>query len=368
MLFHSSIRNELSRYFWATLVVLTTIVLTVWLIRTFGDASFGRISLEDVSLVLGYTMLSNLHSLLTLSLYVATVSTLSRMYADSEMVIWQASGQSTFKLLRPTLLFALPWLLAIIVLTLFAWPWSNQQIFEVRERFEQRGDLERIQPGLFQESADGKRVFFIDKSSASQGQGNQIFIVANENNTQTIVSSQTGLVENRMGNRYLVLSNGQRIEINAEKNEFRVVEFDTYSSLVDIKPMQTSLQDAQAKQPQELIANLTPASKGELTWRIGMIVAAVNLLLLAIGIPFINPRSGRSGSLMLTLVSFFTYYNFVNMSRNWVVVGKLGMTDMLLALHLPVFVLACLILLWRAQQGMMFKRNRRMPGLQGQPT
>jgi hypothetical protein len=41
---------------------------------------------------------------------------------------------------------------------------------------------------------------------------------------------------------------------------------------------------------------------------------------------------------------------------------------MLLALHLPVFVLACLILLWRAQQGMMFKRNRRMPGLQGQPT
>ena len=366
MLFHSSIRNELSRYFWATLVVLTTIVLTVWLIRTFGDASFGRISPQDVGLVLGYTMLSNLHSLLTLSLYIATVSTLSRMYADSEMVIWQASSQSTLALVRPALMFALPWLLAIAVLSLFAWPWANQQINEVREKFEKRGDLERIQPGMFQESADGKRVFFIDKSSTAQGQGNRVFIVANENNVQTIVSSQTGFVETRLGNRYLVLNNGQRIEINPEKNEFKVIEFESYSSMVDTKPIQTSLEDAQAKQPQALLANPTPVHQGELTWRIGMILAAFNLLLLAIGIPFINPRSGRSGSLIMTLISFFTYYNFVNTSRNWVVVGKLSMSEMLLSLHLPVLMLALLILIWRSQQGLVFKTKRRVPTLQGQ--
>jgi lipopolysaccharide export system permease protein len=368
MLFHSSIRNELSRYFWATLVVLTIIVLTVWLIRTFGDASFGRISPQDVGLVLGFTMLSNLHSLLTLSLYVATVSTLSRMYADSEMVIWQASGLSTLRLVRPTLMFALPWLMAICVLSLFAWPWANQQINEVRDKFEKRGDLERIQPGIFQESADGKRVFFIDKSSADKGQGNRIFILSEENNTQTIVSSQTGLVETRSGNSYLVLNNGQRIEINPEKNEFKVIEFGTYSSLVDTKPMATNLAGAQSKQPQALLADPTPLHLGELTWRIGMILAAINLLLLAIGIPFINPRSGRSGSLMMSLVSFFTYYNFVNMSRNWVVVGKMSMTDMLITLHLPVLALALLILIWRSRQGMVFKSRRRMPIAQGHPA
>lgn len=368
MLFHSTFRNELSRYYWGSLIVLTIIVLTVWLIRTFGDASFGKISPEDVGLVLGYTMLSNMHSLLTLSLYIAMVSTLSRMYADSEMVIWQSSGQSTLSLVRPALVFAWPWLVAITVLCLFAWPWSNQQINEVREKFEKRGDLERIQPGLFQESADGKRVFFIDKSSAAQGQGNRIFIVATENNIQTIVSSQTGLVENRLGNRYLVLNNGQRIEINPEKSEIKVIEFDTYTSLVDVKPMQSSLEDAQAKQPQVLWANPTPVHRGELTWRFGMILAAVNLLLLAIGIPFINPRNGRSGPLMVAVVSFFLYYNVVNLSRNWVVVGKYDMPQMLLLLHLPVFVLACLILVWRQQQGLLFKFRRSVPPLQGQMT
>ena len=61
MLFDSAFRRELARYYWATLVVLTIIVLTVWLIRTFGDASVGRFNPQDVGMVLGYTMMSNLH-------------------------------------------------------------------------------------------------------------------------------------------------------------------------------------------------------------------------------------------------------------------------------------------------------------------
>jgi hypothetical protein len=39
MLFHSSIRKELARSFGATLVVLVTIVMTMTLIRTLGQAS-----------------------------------------------------------------------------------------------------------------------------------------------------------------------------------------------------------------------------------------------------------------------------------------------------------------------------------------
>ena len=165
-----------------------------------------------------------------------------------------------------------------------------------------------------------------------------------------------------------MLNNGQRIEINPEKSEIKVIEFDTYTSLVDVKPMQSTLEDAQAKQPQELWANPTPVHRGELTWRFGMVLAAVNLLLLAIGIPFINPRNGRSGPLMVSVVSFFLYYNVVNLSRNWVVVGKYDMPHMLILLHLPVFVLACLILVWRQQQGLLFKFRRSVPRLEGQMT
>ena len=114
-----------------------------------------------------------------------------------------------------------------------------------------------------------------------------------------------------------------------------------------------------------LLAAFHPHWVSPLVMRVMDVLLALPGLLLAIGIPFINPRSGRSGSLIMTLASFFTYYNMVNMSRNWVVMGKLSMTDMMLALHLPVFLLAWLILYWRQQQGMFFKKRRATPATQG---
>ena len=78
MLFDSSIRKELARSFGATLVVLITVVMTMMLIRTLGQAARGSVSPSDVMLVMGFTVLGQLPTILTLSLFVATVSTLSR--------------------------------------------------------------------------------------------------------------------------------------------------------------------------------------------------------------------------------------------------------------------------------------------------
>jgi lipopolysaccharide export system permease protein len=280
------------------------------------------------------------------------------MYAESEMVIWQSSGQSVLSLIKPTFKFAWPWLIAISALSLMAWPWSNMQIREMRERFEKRSDLERIKPGQFQESADGKRVFYIDNSSISQKNGNRIFIVSNENNTQSIVTAQSGVIETRDQDRFFILNNGQRIEIKPEKNEFKLIEFEPHSSKIDSIPVQLSSADAQTTQPLGLLAAPSNVNLAELGWRIGMAIAAFNLVILAIAIPFINPRSGRSGSLIVTIISFFTYYNMVNMSRNWIGAGDISFTHMLLALHLPVFILGCLILFWRQQQGVIFYKAR----------
>ena len=91
MLFHSSIRKELARTFGATLVVLITIVMTIILIRTLGQASRGVVNPSEVMMVMGFSVLGYLPVLLTLSLFIAIVGTLSRMYAESEMVIWSSS-------------------------------------------------------------------------------------------------------------------------------------------------------------------------------------------------------------------------------------------------------------------------------------
>ena len=71
MLFHSSLRKELSRSFGATLVVLVTIVMTMMLIRTLGLASKGSVNPSEVFLVMAYTVLGYMPTILSLSLFVA---------------------------------------------------------------------------------------------------------------------------------------------------------------------------------------------------------------------------------------------------------------------------------------------------------
>ena len=66
MLFHSSIRKELARTFGATLVVLITIVMTIILIRTLGQASRGTVNPSEVMMVMGFSVLGYLPVLLTL--------------------------------------------------------------------------------------------------------------------------------------------------------------------------------------------------------------------------------------------------------------------------------------------------------------
>ena len=109
MLFHSSIRKELARSFGATLVVLFTIVITMLLIRTLGLASKGSVNPEEIMLVLGYTVLSYTQTILTLALFIAIVSTLSRTAITSTTTLVQSmiGARTMLKLQRP-MLTALP--------------------------------------------------------------------------------------------------------------------------------------------------------------------------------------------------------------------------------------------------------------------
>ena len=350
MLFHSTFRAELSRYFWATLIVLVSIVMTVLLIRTLGQASRGNIDPREVTLVLGYTMLGNLHTIVTMALYIASVATLSRMYADSEMVIWQSSGESFVGLVKPALVFAAPVLVVVAALALVAWPWTNAQTHEIRDRYEKRGDLERVKPGQFQESASGNRVFFIDKNSPSDLEGTHIFIAAQEKGLQTITSARNGRVEFKADDRYLVLNNGQRIEINPLKNEIKVIEFQEHGAKLGDNTLALDEIEAQSTLPWDLLKNPIPVNMGELTWRIGLALGAFNLVLLGIAIPYVNPRTGRTGALVMAMLTFFIYYNLINVSRNAVASGQWGMLSMLFALHLPVLAISLTGLWWRKEQ------------------
>lgn len=340
MLFHSSIRKELARSFGATLIVLVTIVMTMMLIRTLGQASIGSVNPAEVTLILGYTMLGQLPILLTMSLFISAVGTLSRMYLESEMVIWLASGKGLRSLATPMLRFAWPMFLSVFVLMLVIWPWSNQQIGELKNRYERRGDLERVAPGQFQESASGLRVFFIDKESFDNKEGKNVFISSTDHNKQSMTSSKTGHVEIIDGEQYLVLENGQRVEQTIGKTEIKVTQFKTYTTQLSQSALTPDAPPLKTISSLQLFQNPTPSNLGELGWRLGVAFSAFNVIIMALAITSANPRVGRGGNLAQALLSFVVYFNLINLGQSWVGSGKAQLIPFFLALHGGVFLLA----------------------------
>ena len=339
MLFHSSIRKDLARSFGATVVVLATIVMTIILIRTLGQATKGSVNPSEVMLIMGLTVMGHLTTILTLSLFIAVVATLSRMYADSEMVIWFSSGNGLASFSQPLFHFAWPILAIIALLALFVWPWSNTQIQELRERYEQRNDIERVAPGQFQESAGGKRVFFIDKDSPSNRTGRQVFVSSIDGNIESITTAQQGQIEINKGERFLSLQHGQQMLKNHETGEVRVTEFKDYQILIDpsSKYAATEIQSRMLNSL-ALLREPTPVNLGELSWRLGLPLAAVNLLIIALAVSSVNPRVGKSYNLALALFCFVAYYNMVNVGKNWIAAGHTSLFAFMITLHGAVFI------------------------------
>ena len=383
MLFHSSVRKELSRTFGATLVVLITVVMTMMLIRVLFLANRGRVNPTDVLLIMGYFVLGHLPTILTLCLFIAIVVALSRMHSDSEMVIWNASGRGLTGFISPLVGFAWPVCVAIAVLALFVWPWSNEQAQNMRTKFEQRSDLDRITPGTFQESANGSRVFFIDKqedkpvdtkpakgkkqnpstSGAIKVDGkdklsaemqqfansrSNIFISTVSNGKESVTTASAGRIESRDGSQYLLLNSGQRAEIDSKTGQIKVSEFEEYGNLIKsakLTPFEGG--PSKAMSSYALLANRTNGNMGELAWRLGLAFTAVNFIILGAAIANGNPRAGRGASFAFALLAFMFYYNLINLSQSWIASGQFRFTALILAMHGGIFVVSAL---WLAKR------------------
>jgi lipopolysaccharide export system permease protein len=384
MLFHSSLRKELARSFVATLVVLITVVMSMMLIRTLGLASSGVVNPQDVMMLMGYSLLGHVSTILTLSLFISVTSTMGRMYRDSEMAIWFSSGRGLTSFCAPVLRFAWPILMTIALLVLVVWPWSNQQVQQLKDRYETRSDLDRVAPGQFQENASGTRVFFIERdvdfgrtATASVSEGTDtvaaleaskiarnVFVLSTDAGKQAVTSARTGRIERVDDEQFLVLDNGQRMEQAKGEDALKISEFSEYRVRVGNKQISTNNDPApQMMRTNQLLAKPTPRNIAELSWRLGLALAAFNLVLLALVLSATNPRAGRGYSMVFALLAFIAYYNLLNAGFGWISSGKLSFTQLMLGLHGGVLAATCLLLVIRNSNWSLLDLLPRPPAL-----
>jgi lipopolysaccharide export system permease protein len=218
----------------------------------------------------------------------------------------------------------------------------------MRDRYEKRGDIARIEPGQFQESANGERVFFIEKDVNGTLAGNNVFIAQHKDNKESITSAGSGRIETMNGERFLVLENGQRLEKTTNKPDLTVAAFKTYGAKVDADDQSArSFVPSRAKSTVELLQSPTNAHMAEVTWRAGLALAAFNFVIIGLATAGVNPRVGRTANLGFAFMAFIVYFNLLILGKSWVETGQVQFGVYLVGLHGGALALA---LLWLAKR------------------
>jgi lipopolysaccharide export system permease protein len=340
MIFHRALYRELTTAFLGVATVLLGITVSILVVRFLGEAASGSLASEAVASFLGFHVLNYLPVLLSLSLFIAVLMTLTRSYRDSEMVVWFASGLSVAAWVKPVARFAAPIVVAIALLSLILSPWALSQSEEYRRQLDSRDDVSAVSPGVFKESKQSDRVYFVESFAGSSDRVSNIFMQMIQHQKLGVMVARQGQSElAKNGDRFMVLESGRRYEGEAGSPEYRIMEFQNYA--VRIEPYEAKFIEPSVKSRSTLalVRQLDPNNMAELQWRLSLPIAALVLAMLAIPLSFVNPRAGRSLNLMFAILAYMIYSNLMSIAQAWVAQSKLAPSIGLWAVHAVMIVL-----------------------------
>src|SRR5690554_2584207 len=107
-LFKRAVASEILSHAGVVLSTLLVVWLSVLLVRLLGEAAGGNIGAEVVLSLAVFSSITALPVILTVSLFIAVLSTVTRSYRESEMVVWFTSGLSLRDWVGPVLRCAVP--------------------------------------------------------------------------------------------------------------------------------------------------------------------------------------------------------------------------------------------------------------------
>lgn len=341
MIFRNALLRELVAMAVATFVVLLAIVITMLLVRLLGQAASGAITTAGVVALMGFATINYLPVLFSLTLFISVLMTLTRSYRDSEMVVWFSCGMSLTQWIRPVLTFALPVVAIIALLSLVLSPWAVTNSEELRRQMDSRDDVSAVSPGVFRESRQAQRVYFVEEVSGSENLVANVFVSSVQHGKQGVMVAARGFQETaENGDRFLVLLNGRRYEGEPGSADYKIYEFHRYAMRVDaIEGRAARAPTTKALSTAALVRDPTAANQAELSWRVGLPASALILTLLAIPLSFVNPRAGRSMNLVLALLIYMAYSNLLSITQAQIAQSRLSLSLGMFAVHAAMLLI-----------------------------
>lgn len=345
------------------LLAIWTILVIVFASYTaaeyLADAANGLLLGRAVIDLVLFKLITGMEFLLPISLYLAVVVSLGRLYADAEMTALQACGIGINRLLG--VVFGLSILLAAVAasLSLYVRPWAYERFYQVRARASNEFDMGRMEGGRFYEIKQDNRVIFADEVDHERHRAQRAFIQEERAGTvQVILARQVDQrVDDQSGKRVLIFLDGTLYELPRKENGGRIVTFER--SMLSLPPEQTPAigYKRRAASTQVLAGSDDSRDVAEFQWRLSVPLTTLLLALLGVPLSRTAPRRGRYAKVAAAIIVYVLYYNLCAMAKSWTEQGVVGaFPGMWWA---PVLLAGCLlVLLLRPGEGVFGRCGR----------
>ncbi|MEH8075474.1 LPS export ABC transporter permease LptF [Gallibacterium anatis] len=294
----------------AILFILLVIFLAQQLVRVLGSAVNGNVPVDVILPLLGLGMPTMAQLMLPLSLFLALLLTLGRLYSESEITVMQACGIGPNALVKVGLILSIVTAAIAAYNSLYLTPWALKKQVEVVENAKANPSASAITPGQFISSNNGNFVLFVDKVKGDQLSDIYLFQTRQVGKVKpsVIVAEQGNFSTAKDGSQTLALKNGERFEGSAVLPEFRVTHFQDYLAFLAFNPAKAEEADLDMQDSNALLKNSSANAKAELQWRISLFLAVPLTMLIAIPLSKVNPRQGRFAKIIPALLLYLIYF------------------------------------------------------------
>lgn len=301
------------------IAVLTTIVVIIvsqQFISVLSKAIEGKVASQTILNILGLKLIAAAIAFLPVSLFVAILIVLGRMYRDQEMSAIAVAGSGIGRIYRAAFLLALPMSVLVTGMAAFVSPWTEamvgKMVFDDNQTMEMRG----VAAGRFSEFQNGELVFYVEDIN-TENVLQQVFVRDQRFGELGITTAESGEFKILTGGRYLLLYNGERIQGRPGQVDYVIETFSEYAVRLEATGKEVNL-DLQAVPSQQLWSSNELVDKAELQRRFSIPISVIILCALAIPLAQISPRGGVYGNMLTAFLVYFGYANILKLSESWV--------------------------------------------------
>jgi lipopolysaccharide export system permease protein len=351
MLFRTTLQKELLQTSILVFAAIVGIFFAQRITYYIGVVANGTFPSDSIGTLLGFSLLRYLPTIISLSLFLSILFTLTRQSRDNEMIIWFSSGMSISRWVAPILTFSIPVIVVIAFLSFVVTPWVIGKGNEFKAQIKSKDELASITPGVFKESRNEDRVFFIESFDNLGKVVKNVFVQTQDHGKLSIIVSGRGYRETAANqDDFVVMEKGRRYEGDKKSAAFNSTSFDRYGVRIQQRHVEPEPLSIQALSNTDLISQRSHANIAELHNRIALPLSALILSLLAIPLSYVDQRSGRSTNFMMAILIFVIYNNMLSIMNAWLIQKKISLILGLWPIHLIFIALVAYLFYRRVNQ------------------